>query len=454
MKRVTLLSLVLTLIVTVIAACGGNTTSTPEPAKQPNKETQGGNHTKTEVKAEETSKPVTLTFWNYGNTITDTEFEKLIVEPTKEKYPHITLERIRTDADVKPEDLLAAGNLPDIIYTSSGASYFRFLEIGIVQKLDELIAKHNVNISNVKPAIIESIQSYTDDKSIIAVPLSFNLFITYYNKEIFDKFNVPYPSDEPQTWQQWQEIGRQLTRVDNGVQYIGVDIGGAATLARSLKLANVDPATGESTLQDEGWKQVFELLKQEYEIPGFIGENQEIVYDRKHFMQDRRLAIRHAYLANMVGPLEELRQEGIELDWDIAPAAHFGDNNVGGSIHSLIVSNQGKHVEDAFLVVANVLSDETQRLVARNGRVPSIINPELEKEFGADVEVLKGKKVENVFKLNAIANSAPHPIDGKIGEVLDNISKDIAFNGKDVVSALRAGKEESDRLIKSWEATR
>lgn len=448
MRRVTLLSVVMVLVIMVIAACGANTKVTQQPV------TQAGEDTNNDSQIAETREPVTLTFWNYGNTITDTEFDKLIVQPTKEKYPHITLERIRTDDDVTPEQLLAAGNLPDIIYTSTGSNYYRFLDIGIVQPLDELIAKHNVDFTTVKPAIVESIQSYTDDQSIIAVPLSFNLFITYYNKEIFDKFNVPYPSDEPQTWQQWLEIGRQLTRVDNGVQYLGIDVGGASNLARSLKLANVDPATDQSTLGDEQWEQVFELLKQQYEIPGFIGENQELVYDRTQFMQERRLAIRHAFLANMIGPLEELRKEGIELDWDIAPAAHFGDEKVPGSIHSLIVSNQGDHIEDAFLVVSNVLSDETQRLVARNGRVPSIINPELEKEFGADVEVLKGKKIENVFKLTAIANSTPHPLDGKLGEVLDAISQDIAFNGKDVVSALRAGKEESDRLIKAWEATR
>ncbi|URN94611.1 MAG: extracellular solute-binding protein [Candidatus Pristimantibacillus lignocellulolyticus] len=448
MRRVTLLSVVMVLVIMVIAACGANTKVTQQPV------TQAGEDTNNDSQIAETREPVTLTFWNYGNTITDTEFDKLIVQPTKEKYPHITLERIRTDDDVTPEQLLAAGNLPDIIYTSTGSNYYRFLDIGIVQPLDELIAKHNVDFTTVKPAIVESIQSYTDDQSIIAVPLSFNLFITYYNKEIFDKFNIPYPSDEPQTWQQWLEIGRQLTRVDNGVQYLGIDVGGASNLARSLKLANVDPATDQSTLGDEQLEQVFELLKQQYEIPGFIGENQELVYDRTQFMQERRLAIRHAFLANMIGPLEELRKEGIELDWDIAPAAHFGDEKVPGSIHSLIVSNQGDNIEDAFLVVSNVLSDETQRLVARNGRVPSIINPELEKEFGADVEVLKGKKIENVFKLTAIANSTPHPLDGKLGKVLDAISQDIAFNGKDVVSALRAGKEESDRLIKAWEATR
>src|SRR5690606_32082853 len=100
----------------------------------------------------------------------------------KQKYPHITLERIHTDADVTPEDLVAAGNLPDIIYTSSGPAFYRFLDIGVVQELDDLIETYEVDFTVVKPAIEQSLRSYTDDQSIIAIPLSFNLLITYYNK--------------------------------------------------------------------------------------------------------------------------------------------------------------------------------------------------------------------------------------------------------------------------------
>lgn len=375
------------------------------------------------------------------------------MEPTKARYPHITLERIKTDADTTPEDLIATGEIPDIIYTSSGPAYYRFLDIGIVQELDELIEKHKVDTSRIKPAILESIKSYTPEGKVIAIPLSFNLLITYYNKEIFDKFGVPYPSDEPKTWAEWLELGRKLTVQDNGVQYLGIDLGGPGNLVRSLNLGNVDRVTGRSSLADPGWSELYGLLKEQYDIPGFIGPDKQIVYDRVTFMEERRLAIRPSFLANMVGPLEELRQQGIELDWDIAPAPHFGNNEVGGSIHSLILSNQSKHADDAFLVLAHILSDETQRLVSRNGRVPAITNPELEKEFGADIEVLKGKNVENVFKLTAKPNNPPHPLDNELGELLTKAAEEIALGGRDVNSALRAAEEESNRIIEAWEKT-
>ncbi|MCR2804672.1 ABC transporter substrate-binding protein [Paenibacillus soyae] len=459
MKKRRWLTLLFAVVVALVSACGnsgtaGNEGTAPSANSGGEKQAAEGGAREAEKDGSADKEPVTLTFWNYGNTITDTEFNKLIVEPTKAKYPHITLERIKTDSETTPEDLISTGQIPDIIYTSSGPSYYRFLDIGIVQDLDELIEKHQIDTNRIKPAILESIKSFTPDGNLIAIPLSFNLLITYYNKEIFDKFGVPYPSDEPQTWEEWLELGRKLTVQDNGVQYLGIDLGGPGNLVRSLDVGNVDLSTGRSALSDPAWTQVYDLLRKQYEIPGFIGPENEIVYDRVTFMEERRLAIRPSFLANMVGPLEELRQKGIELDWDIAPAPHFGNGEVGGSIHSLILSNQSKHKDDAFLVLAEILSDETQRLVARNGRVPSIVNPELEKEFGADIEVLKGKKIENVFKLTAKPNNPPHPLDNDLGDVLTKAAEDIALGGKDVNSALRAAEEESNRLIEAWEKTK
>ncbi|MBH5317440.1 extracellular solute-binding protein [Paenibacillus sp. GSMTC-2017] len=434
MKKQSWISLGLVAILLVLSGCGKVSSSNEAVTKE--------------------KQPVTLTFWNYGNTITDTEFNKLIVEPTRAKYPHITLERIKTDAETTPDELILTGQLPDIVYTSSGPAFYRFLDIGVVQELDNLIKKYEVDTNRIKPVILKSIKSFSPQGKIIAIPLSFNLLVTYYNKEIFDKFYVPYPSDEPKTWSEWLDLGRKLTVADDGTQYIGIDLGGPGIVARSIHTGNVDEATGKSALSDPDWTKVYDLMKEQYDIPGYVGPNNELLYDRSVFMEERRIAIKPHFLANMVGPLEELRAKGVELDWDIAPAPHFGNNEVGGSIHSLILSNQSKHIDDAFLVIANILSDETQKLVSRNGRVPSIVNPELEKEFGADIEVLKGKKIENVFKLTPKQNNPPHPLDNELNTVLTKAAEDIALNGKDVNSALRSAEEASNQLIDTWENTR
>lgn len=47
-----------------------------------------------------------------------------------------------------------------------------------------------------------------------------NNVVTYYNREIFDKFAISYPRDGI-TWEEMAALAQKVSRVDNGVQYYG-----------------------------------------------------------------------------------------------------------------------------------------------------------------------------------------------------------------------------------------
>lgn len=61
------------------------------------------------------------------------------------------------------------------------------------------------------------------------------------------------------------------------------------------------------------------------------------------------MAMRPAWLANMVGPLEELREQRIESNWDIAPVPNFEDKlgkTREAQVHSVILTKQSKHKDE------------------------------------------------------------------------------------------------------------
>jgi multiple sugar transport system substrate-binding protein len=173
-------------------------------------------------------------------------------------------------------------------------------------------------------------------------------------------------------------------------------------------------------------------------------------------MKDQNIAMRAAWLANMVGPLEELRQQGVEFNWDIAPVPNFSDQlgkTREAQIHSVSINSQSKHKDEAFQVLAELLSDEGQRIIARNGRVPSIINPELEKEYGADIPVLQGKTVQNVFVGEPIQEHYQHPYESEISKRLAEAAEDMAINGLDVNSAIRKATEAINKDVETLRTT-
>ncbi|TMV52703.1 extracellular solute-binding protein [Paenibacillus mesophilus] len=397
-----------------------------------------------------------LTFFNTSGTFPDVEFNTLIAAPIKAKYPNVTIERITPAAQTTNEEVLSTYT-PDIIYSSS-SSHQRIVRTGAYEDLRGLIKLHKFDESKIKPILYDYIKEITKGKgdAILAIPFNANQHVLYYNKDIFDKFGVPYPTNKQQTWDEVLDIARKLTRTDNGSRYIGLSVDNLTGLAKGLGLPYLDRETGKAALDTPGWRRIFELNKKIFELPGYVAPDKKWNYGREDFYKDQKVAIRVTWLANMVGPMEELRQQGVEFNWDIAPAPNFSDQlgkTREAQIHSLSVNSKSKHKDEAFQVIAEILSNDGQRILARNGRVPAIINPELNKEYGLDIPVLKGKTVQNVFVGDPLQEHYVHPYELEIGKRLEEAAADLAINGLDVNSAIRKATEAINKDVETLKTT-
>lgn len=398
------------------------------------------------------AEPITLTFYNTTGTLPDTEFKTLIADPIKAKYPDVTIERIVPAAETTLEEVLST-HAPDIIYSTS-SSHQRVLRLGAYEDLRPYIEKYGFDESRLKPILYDYIKEITKGRgdAVIALPFNSNQHVLYYNKDIFDRFGVPYPPDRQMTWEETLELARQLTRTDNGVHYIGLSVDNLTGLAKGLGLELLDRETHRALLDTPDWRRVFELNKRIFEIPGYVTPDGTWNWGRDHFMKDQVVAMRVTWLANMVGPLEELRQQGIEFNWDIAPAPNFPDRlgyTREAQVHTLSVNRKSRHKDEAFLVIAEILSDEWQRMLARNGRIPAIVKPELDKEYGLDIPVLQGKSVGNVFIGEPLQEHYFHPFELDVLGRLTEAAEDMAVGGLDVNSAIRKASEAINRDVET-----
>jgi len=451
------LLVLLALITTLLTACGSSNKETGESTGTNSNSSTSGDSSSGASEADFKKlgdEPLKLTFYSVGATFTDTEFYTLIADPIHKKYPNVTIERITPAATTTPEEVLST-HVPDIVF---GVMQQRVIRTGVYEDLRGLIEKHHFDLSRLKPIGINYITDITKGKgdAILSLPFNINQHIMYYNKDIFDKFGVPYPTEKQLTWDEAVELGAKLTRTENGVNYVGLVVDNLTGLAKSLGLPYVDRETGQAALDTPGWLRVFELLKKIYETPGYVTSEGTWNYTRDNFMKDQNIGMRVAWLANMVGPLEELRQQGVEFNWDIAPAPNFSDHlgqTREAQIHTIGINSQSKHKDEAFQVIAEILSDEGQRILARNGRVPSIINPELEKEYGADIPVLQGKTVQNVFIGEPLQEHYIHPYESEISKRLTEAAEDLAIHGLDVNSAIRKATDAINKDVETLKTT-
>ena len=78
----------------------------------------------------------------------------------------------------------------------------------------------------------------------------------YYNKDLFDRFGVPYPKDG-MTWDEVYALAQKVTRTEGGVAYKGFAFQDFYLFtANQLSLSFVDGKTEKSVVNSDGWKKL------------------------------------------------------------------------------------------------------------------------------------------------------------------------------------------------------
>jgi multiple sugar transport system substrate-binding protein len=85
--------------------------------------------------------PIKLKVYGYSSNLTTSEFQKYFVDPVQKKLPHISFELITREADVNtPEQLIAAGNYPDLLFVSN-IYIGMFKDLGMTMDISEMVKK-------------------------------------------------------------------------------------------------------------------------------------------------------------------------------------------------------------------------------------------------------------------------------------------------------------------------
>jgi multiple sugar transport system substrate-binding protein len=431
------LSLVMVLAF-VLAGCGNNASPSTD-----------GNEASKVAPAD----PVNLSFY-LGVNLSDNDYQKFIAEPVKKKFPNVTLTKVDKPGTNQNnfEDLIAAGTVPDIFF-SSFAPMPEMIELKMLEDLAPYAKKQNVNLGAFEPRVIEEVQQYGQNGSLLALPLYLNFGALFYNKDIFDKFGVAYPKDG-MTWNQVVELARKVTRNDAGTQYRGLDAQNHAQIGDSYSLTLYDPKTKKATVDTDGWKKVMTLMQSVYEIPGNLETDKKRFGGAKDlFFTEKNIAMYPIWFNSMITNFVNLADKGQPMNWDMVTMPSFDDKpGVGfkADAHMLMMSNTSKHKDQAFQVIAYLTSSvESQTLISHNARLSGLTDSKIRQQFGAEVPALKGKNLENALKLKPAENVAPTEFDSLVNKQLSAAKDKIIFDHVDVNTALRQAQEAADQAIQA-----
>jgi multiple sugar transport system substrate-binding protein len=399
------------------------------------------------AKAKDTT-PVTLSLYQIGAGLSDEQFDLFFVKTLKAKMPHITLNLVRVGTGTNPQDLITAGTFPDIIFTAN-PRFREFQNLQVVQGLDSMIKNNNTNLKIFDPLAIETIRNYSSSGELIALPFAQNLAALFYNKDIFDKFGVPYPKDG-MDWQETMELARKVSRIEGGTQYRGLEVIDARQLGSPLSLPWVNPTTLTSAVNSEGWKRVFQLVRDMNSIPNneMSADNYGQIYD--NFIKHRNVAMLPVWVNGVSTFLEEAHAKGGGFNWDIVTLPNFKEavgTGRGFDFHSLMISNKSKHKEQAFNVIELLTSEAVQFIVTGTGRLAAVNTPELQKNYAADLASFKGKNIASIFKNRPAKLNPPTDFDAIVSANLDAATKRVVTTKDDINTVLRELEEQTNKQI-------
>ncbi|MCC2686329.1 MAG: extracellular solute-binding protein family 1 [Paenibacillaceae bacterium] len=420
-----------------LSGCGGGNNQSGS-----NPETQSG-EADTQKIAPVSTEPVTIRMFQSSTNITDEQFNSFFVDPVKKKYPNITVEIVR-GTNAKATEAVAAGDFPDMIFTGIGSIKF-YKDLGLPIDLNPIIKKNKFNIDEFEPRIIDQFKVYSDNGELYAIPFLDNFSALWYNRDIFDQYGMTYPKDG-MTWDDAIELARQMSSKSSG----GVTQlcpGSFDQFTNVMSLPVVDAKTNKAVLETDNWKMLVDKFTTVHKIPGntcggATKESTDFVAGKVAMA-----GINGALLTQ----LEEASKQGPIINWDMASYPQFKEApgfRRRMDVTLLMLSSTSKHPDQVFQVMQTVSQREEQIKRTRLGRMSAFKDPDLKKDFAADLQVAKGKNIQSIFKTKASAVPPYTPYNGPANKAL-NDAVNAVMGGENVNSALRAANEKANQDIEA-----
>ena len=226
-RKVFSILLGMTMVAASLAGCGQTsdvqTTADTGASKEVSSEAVAGE--KTETASESTAETekvssgeVTHIKWAmWDDTIA---YWSDLEEAFEASHPDIDVERVdfgSNDYDnVLAIELSGEGTDFDVVSIKDVVSYATLIDKKVIDPLDDYIARDGVDLAKYN-GVTDQILA---DGKLYEMPFRSDIWVLYYNKDVFDNAGVSYPTND-MTWDEYDALARKVTNTDFGSEVYG-----------------------------------------------------------------------------------------------------------------------------------------------------------------------------------------------------------------------------------------
>jgi multiple sugar transport system permease protein len=287
-------------------------------------------------------------------------------------HPGIRLEFIKAAEGDKVGTMIAGGDAPDVVNVGAGQQFFYYHDANVMRDLSPYLTEADKRDleGDFFPVAREAMMR---DGKYYALPYNLVPFILIYNKRLFDRYDVPYPSKD-WTWADYESAAKKLTIDKNHDGF--PEIFGAAYARWQDGYYTWIHQNGGRILSDDGKTVTFDDPKVVETIAFLhkLSRKDGVMANQANQPKNVGAGLFADGRQAMIGPtgsffIPQFRGEDYKnLDWDIAPTPK-GPTGTRASVVAAGgygVTTQSKHPKEAFQLVKYLCGPEGQALLAQS----------------------------------------------------------------------------------------
>lgn len=390
------------MIATLATGCGGSPSTEPTTA--------AGNDTPqtTTAESQNTEQAVTLKWaiWDKEST----SYWQALADAYEESHNNVTIEMVdlgSTDyMTVLATELSGSGTDFDVVTIKDVPGYATLVQKNAIVSLDDYIKKDGIDLSKYAGVT----DQVTVNGSLYELPFRNDFWVLFYNKDLFDAANVPYPTND-MTFAQYDELARKMTKTDFGEQVYGAHY---HTWRSAVQLFGV--LDGKHTILDGNdysfFKEYYEMVLNQ-EADGVCRKYTDLKTEGLHYsaaFSGGDVAMMNMgswFIATMISNLANGEYDSSLCgNWGIVKYPHAEGVEAGstlGTITGLAVTTATDTPDAAWDFVKWVSGEEGAAVMAATGNFPAIMTSEAMdiitnlEGFPQDAESKEALNVSNLY---------------------------------------------------------
>jgi multiple sugar transport system substrate-binding protein len=319
------------------------------------------------------AQPVTLKWalWDWDKVA----FYKPLIDAYTAKHPNVKFEHIDLGSQDYTQMIstqLTGGSTDiDIVTIKDVPGYANLVRAGNIAPLNDFMTSQKIDAAPYGGLI----EAMTVDGKVYALPFRSDFWVVYYNKDIFDKAGVKYPTND-MTWKQFDEIAEKLKGGFGANKTYGALL---HTWRSTVQLPGIQD--GKQTLVDgeygflKPWYERALALQKSGAIPSYASLKTSNTHYSALFFNGTigMLPMGTWFIGTQIAKVKS--GESKSVNWGIVKFPHpegVAAGTTAAQISGLSVNTNSKQKDAALDFIKFASGPEGAEIVAATGTIPAI----------------------------------------------------------------------------------